>query len=241
MIEKTSGIVLHHFKYGETSVIAKVFTREAGLQAFIVPGVRKARARIHQNLFQPLTQLEMVIYRKERGGLQHIREITNPVPWQSIPYDITKTSVAIFLAEMLLGVLKESDPSPAMFDFVKDSLIFLDQDENRTADFHLVFLLKLSGHLGFFPRSNYNDRLCFFNLKEGVYQGTLYGPELCLDRELSRLFFALSKSSYELPADLKLKPAQRKALLHKMIDYYRLHLDGLKEIKSHLVLESVLH
>lgn len=241
MIEKTSGIVLHHFKYGETSVIAKIFTREAGLQSFIVPGVRKARARIHQNLFQPLTLVDMVIYRKERGGLQHIREITNPEPWQSTPYDITKTSIAIFLAEILSGVLKESDPSPAMFDFVKDGLEFLDQSEGRIADFHLVFLLHLSSHLGFFPRNNFDAHHCFFNLNEGLYQTLFFSPEICLDKELSQQFNRLSKCGFNDLEEIHLKPAQRKALLHKMIDYYRLHLDGLKEIKSHHVLESVLH
>jgi DNA repair protein RecO (recombination protein O) len=241
MIEKTSGIVLHHFKYGETSVIAKVFTREAGLQSFIVPGVRKARARIHQNLFQPLTLVDMVIYRKERGGLQHIREINCPEPWQSIPCEITKTSIAIFLAEILMGVLKESDPSPAMFDFVRESLEFLDQQDGRIADFHLVFLLKLSSHLGFFPRSNFDERHCFFNLAEGLYQTVYYGPDICLDKELSRQFNALSNCNFGDLEGVYLKPTQRKALLHKMIDYYRLHLDGLKEIKSHHVLESILH
>jgi DNA repair protein RecO (recombination protein O) len=241
MIEKTSGIVLHHFSYGETSVIAKVFTRETGLQSFIVPGVRKARARIKLNIFQPLTMVDMVIYRKDRGGLQHIREITNPEPWKSIPYDITKTSIAIFLTEMLSGVLKESDSSPVMFDFVKESLAFLDQAEGRIADFHLVFLLKLSGHLGFSPRSNFNEHHCFFNLAEGLFQTVYYGPEICLDKELSRQFNLLSKCSFRDLEGIHLKPEHRKALLHKTIDYYRLHLEGLKEIKSHLVLESVLH
>ncbi|MBW6498166.1 MAG: DNA repair protein RecO [Bacteroidales bacterium] len=241
MIEKTSGIVLHHFSYGETSVIAKIFTREAGLQSFIVPGVRKAKARIKQNIFQPLTIVDMVIYRKERDGLQHIREITNPEPWQSIPYDITKTSIAIFLAEILSGVLKESDTSTAMFDFVKESLVFLDQAEGRIADFHLVFLLQLSGHLGFSPRNNFNEYCCFFNLAEGLYQTVYYGPEICLDKELSQQFTKLSKCGFGDLEGIHLKPEHRKTLLHKTIDYYRFHLEGLKEIKSHHVLESVLH
>jgi DNA repair protein RecO (recombination protein O) len=241
MIEKTSGIVLHHFSYGETSVIAKIFTREAGLQSFIVPGVRKVRARIHQNLFQPLTQVDMVIYRKERGGLQQIREINCPGPWQSIPYEITKTSIAIFLAEILSGVVKESDPSPAMFDFAREGLEFLDQSDGRIANFHLVFLLQLSSHLGFFPRSNFDAHHCFFNLAEGLYQTVFYGPEICLDKELSRQFNTLSKCGFGDLEGIHLKPNQRKALLHKTIDYYRFHMEGLKEIKSHLVLESVLH
>ena len=241
MLEKTSGIVLHHFRYGETSVIARVFTREAGLQSFIIPGVRKARARIKQNVFQPLTLVELVIYRKEHGGLQHIREINCSDPWQKIPYDITRTSIAIFLAEMLSGVLKESDASPVMFDYVRESLVFLDQHPGRIVDFHLVFLLQLSSHLGFFPRSNYDAHHPYFNLQEGLYQGSYFGPELSLDQELSRQFHTLCTCPLEELERLQLKGEQRKALLQRIIDYYRMHLEGLKEIKSHLVLESVLH
>lgn len=241
MLEKTSGIVLHHLRYGETSVIARIFTREAGLQSFIVPGVRKARARIKQNVFQPLTLVDLVIYRKEHGGLHHIREISCPEPWQKIPYDISRTTIAIFLAEMLSGVLKESDPSAGMFDFVKESLTFLDHHQGRIVDFHLLFLLQLSGHLGFSPRSNYDAHHPFFNLQEGIFQNSYYGPELCLDQELSRQFYALSNCPLEALESLQLKADQRKVLLHRIIDYYRMHLEGLKELKSHLVLESVLH
>ncbi|MDX9941087.1 MAG: DNA repair protein RecO [Bacteroidales bacterium] len=241
MLEKTNGIVLHHFRYGETSVIARVFTREAGLQSFIVPGVRKARARIKQNVFQPLTLVELVIYRKEHGGLQHIREISCPEPWQSIPYDITRTTIAIFLAEMLSGVLKESDPSPGMFDYVKQALVFLDHHSGRIIDFHLVFLLQLSSHLGFSPRSNFDAHHPYFNLREGMYQSSYHGTEPCLDLELSSQFHNLSNCPLEELESLKIKGDQRKVLLHRIIDYYRMHLDGLKEIKSHLVLESVLH
>ena len=241
MLEKTSGIVIHHFRYGETSVIARIFTREAGLQSFIVPGVRKARARIKQNIFQPLTMVELVIYRKDHGGLQHIREISCPEPWQTIPYDITRTTIAIFLAEMLSGVLKESDPSPGMFDYVKQALAILDHHSGRIVNFHLVFLLQLSSHLGFSPRSNYDTQHPYFNLQEGMFQTSYPGSEFCLNQELSKHFYALSACPLEELESLQLKGEQRKSLLHSIIDYYRLHLEGLREIKSHLVLESVLH
>ena len=89
--------------------------------------------------------------------------------------------------------------------------------------------------------NNFDKRHCYFSLKEGMYQATFFDHELCLDQELSRQFNALSKCSLSNFENLSLNPGQRKALLHKIIDYYRFHLEGLKEIKSHHVLESVLH
>lgn len=240
-MEKTSGIVLHHFSFRETSVIAKVFTREAGLQSFIVPGVRKAKARIRQNMFQPLTLVDMVFYRKPHGGLQHIRELSSPSQWQYIPFDISKTSIAIFIAEMLGKVLKESDAAPAMFDFVRNAIAFLDQHQGRNADFHLVFLLKLSRYLGFSPGNIFDEEHCFFCLHNGLFQTVDLGPELCLNKEQSRHFFELSNVGFDNLDEISLNSIQRKILLNRIIEFYRIHLTGLKEIKSHQVLESVLH
>ena len=84
MIHKTTGIVLHSIRYGETSVIARVSTRELGIQSCLTPGVRKSRARVKYNLFQPLTPVDLVIYSKERGGLSRVREISCPEPLKSI-------------------------------------------------------------------------------------------------------------------------------------------------------------
>ncbi len=126
--------MLHSIKYGETSVIARVLTRELGLQSYLVPGVRKPKARIRQNLFQPLCLLDLIVYHKEKEGLHRIKEITCPHPYESIPYDIPKTSIAIFLAEMLHHAIKSHEANPALFDFIRDSLLTLDQTKERTAD-----------------------------------------------------------------------------------------------------------
>lgn len=241
MIEKTQGIVLHSIKYGDTSLVVRVFTRSHGMQSYLVQGVRKSKARIRQNLFQPLTQVEMVVYHKEHGGLQRIKEIHCPKPYQSIPYDIVKTSIAIFLAEMLTHVLKEADSSPAMFGFVNQALEYLDSSTGRISEFHLVFMMQLTSHLGFSPASNFDSRNGYFNLKEGTFQAVYHGPEMCLDQEASRHFHEVAQSGFDELEQLRLSAPHRKNLLHNIIDYYRWHLEGLKTFKSHLVLESILH
>jgi DNA repair protein RecO (recombination protein O) len=241
MIEKTRGIVLHSIRYGDTSLVVRVFTRSHGMQSYLMQGVRKSKARIRQNLFQPLTRVEMVVYHKEHGGLQRIKEIHCPEPYHSIPYDIIKTSIAIFLAEMLTNALKEADSSPAMFDFVSHALENLDKATGRISEFHLVFMMQLTSFLGFFPASNFDDRNCYFNLKEGTFQAVYHGPEMCLDQEASRHFHQVVQAGFENLEQLHLSAAHRKNLLHNTIDYYRWHLEGLKTFRSHLVLESVLH
>lgn len=240
MLRKTQGIILHAFPYGETSLIAKIYCSNSGIQSFLIHGVRKPRARIRQNMFQPLVQADMVVWQKEKSGLHHIREISLPQSYQQIPYNIVKTSIAIFMAEMLLHVLKEQEANPALYGFISDACWQLDQCTHKASNFHLVFLLKLTGFLGFRPEVNYSDSLCSFNLKEGVYQDYLPGSAHCLSPEISRAFFQLSTTDLEKHHQMNLSTNLRRELLDKIIAYYRIHIDGLGEIKSHHVLETVL-
>jgi len=114
-------------------------------------------------------------------------------------------------------------------------------EENNLAIFHMVFLLQLSKFLGFAPGKNYNDLKCFFNLKEGLYQSQYDNAVLCLTREESNFFYKLSEANLQDTSKLAIPAAMRKTLLQKTIDFYRYHLEGFKEVKSHHILESVFH
>lgn len=241
MIIKTPGIILHSFKYAETSIIARIYTRELGLQSYMVPGVRKSRAKIRQNLFQPLCILDLVVYHKEREGLHRIKEVSCPKPYSSIPYDIKKTSIAIFLAEIMQHALKSQEASPSLFDFLKESFYHLDGTKEKIADFHLVFLIQLSRHLGFQPRNNYDASHCFFNLQEGVFKQNPGHPDLCLDKILSKHFLEILNADLPVSDSLVIPGPIRKELLHKIIDYFGFHLAGMPEVRSHGILETVLH
>lgn len=241
MIIKTEGIVLQGIKYGDTSLVVRIFTRSHGVQSYLVQGVRKARARMHHNLFQPTTLVELVAYHKEQPGLQRIREITGAHPYHTLPLDILKTTIALFLAEVLTNTLRESDASPPMYDFVREALITLDDTTAPVANFHLVFLLQLSRYLGFAPRDNHDPRHPFFNLQEGLFQPTLTDPHFCLDEALSRQLLTLMHTSLPDSGHLPLTATDRRLLLNHLVDYYRYHLEGLRPLLSHQILENVLH
>ncbi len=241
MIQKTQGIVLHSLRYGETSIIARIFTRDLGMQSFLVPGVRKTRSRVKMNLFQPLTPVDLVVYFKEGGGLLRIKEISCPEPLKTIPYDILKSAIAMFLSEILSKSLKEQDPNEALFAFFTDATGILDRSGERLADFHLVFMLQLSSYLGFQPRNNHDQVNSFFNLREGLFERQYESGEVCLDKDLSRAFHEVSTRTISDFSSLRIPAGVRRQLLARTIDYYRYHLPGIGEIRSHTVLETVLH
>jgi DNA repair protein RecO (recombination protein O) len=241
MLHTTPGIVLHSFKYSDTSIVARILTRELGLQSYLVPGVRKSRSRIKASLFQPLSLIEMVAYHKERQGLQRIKEIRCPHPVLNLSADIRKSAIAMFLCEMMLQTFQHQEPQTQAFDYIYKSVLTLDMQERNLSTFHISFLLQLSKFLGFAPGGGYSAQKCFFNLREGVYQ---HEPDIAgqsLGSEESACFYRLSQTNPESETDLHIPQPIRKTLLARTIDYYRLHMEGFREIKSHQVLDVVFH
>ncbi len=239
MLRKTDALVIHRFDYGETSLIARIFTREAGMQSYLIRGARKSRSRNKPLFYQPLTLVSMEVYHKEKGGLQHIRHISLSNPYQSIPYDITKSSQAIFLAEVLMHSLRNQEANHTLFDFLQHAMLYLDHFPGRAAAFHLVFLLQLSRHLGFQPRDNRDRDHRFFSLRDGLYLEAMEHPDHCLDKGLSDLFHQVSTTPVGEQDQVVVEKTERRLLLRRIIDYYRHHVAGMPELKSLPVLESV--
>src|ERR1700712_2316525 len=96
-VHKTTGIVLRTIKYGETSVIAAIYTELFGLQSYLVNGVRTSSKKGpgRASLFQPGAILDLVVYHSELKNLQRIKEFKWGYLYKHIFSDIFKNSVAL--------------------------------------------------------------------------------------------------------------------------------------------------
>src|SRR4051812_34859696 len=146
MLFKTGGIVLNYIKYKETSIICKIYTEAFGLQSYIINGIRNNKAKNKIALFQTLTLLDLVVYNRPNSSLNRISEIKCHYPFKSIPFDLRKTTIALFLSEILNKTLKEQAENEDLFSFLKNSIKFLDKADENFENFHLQFLIKLSGY-----------------------------------------------------------------------------------------------
>ncbi|MBI4647735.1 MAG: DNA repair protein RecO [Bacteroidia bacterium] len=238
MLFKTQGIVLHHIKYSETSIIAYLYTSEFGRQSYIIKGARRKKASCGVSLFQPLFLLEMEVFHNQKKELQNVKEVRNYPVFTSIPYDIRKSSIALFLSEILYKVLKEEEASPALFQFLYDSILLFDKIKTGTGYFHLKFLIALTKYLGFFPLGQYTENTPLFDMLGGCF---IKHPALSpyfLEHETAYLFDRLIQSANNELIKLEMKQQIKNNLLEKIIDYYKLHL-GVQEIKSFNILKSV--
>lgn len=240
MLHKTRGIVFKTTDYSESSVVVQIFTEKFGLQSYIINGVKKPRAKISRNMLQPLHLLDLVVYHKATGGVQRISELKVSPVLQSVPYDVVKSCIAIFLNEVLYKAVKQQSEDEQLFDFIFNAIEWLDHQHNGLANFHLLFMIQLTRYLGFYPDRHQGASAGFFDLKNGIF--TLWKPDhmhyLSMPHTLN--FYKLLQCGFNDGAQIKIPNDERRYLISKLLDYYAMHVESFGNIRSHEVLEEVL-
>ncbi|MEA3461516.1 MAG: DNA repair protein RecO [Bacteroidota bacterium] len=238
MIQKTRGIVLHTTKYGESSLVTHCYTEQAGRQTFMVKGVRKSKKQNRANLFQPLFILDFEVYHKDNREIQLVKEVTRAIPLNSIPFDITKSTQAIFMAEVLYRVVKEEESNPMLASFLISTIQYLDTMEDASPDFHIIFMFQLSRHLGFYPQNNYGEERIFFNLVSGQFKTQFGDPEIYLDQGVSELWNRYMLTDIQSVKEEGFNGTQRKNILDNLVRFFKLHVTGMGDIRSLEILHA---
>ncbi|MCH8329954.1 MAG: DNA repair protein RecO [Bacteroidetes bacterium] len=231
---------MNTIKYGETSLIAKIYTEQFGLQSYIINGVRTARSKNKASNLQPLCLLDLVVYHKENKDLQRISELKNDFIFRSIPFDVAKGSISLFIIEMLGRCVVEEDSNPEEFEFIYQSVKYLDQSVESVSNFHLSFMIHLTGYLGFQLQLGSEKNTQYFDLMEGQFCNEQPDHNYSLDGRLPKLLLDLLSCPLSRSHEIVMSGADRRGLLNGLITYYRLHLEQFGKLKSPEVLQEIL-
>jgi len=173
---------------------------------------------------------------KTKSSLHSIRDLSLSEGIQSVHTNIIKSSIAFFLAEVIFKTIREEEVNNELFKFLQNSIVFLEEsNENSISNFHIIFLISLSKHLGFYPKFSDNQ---YFNIYTGCFENS-YNSQHCFDERESTLFGKLMKLNYSNCQSLNISKSERKNLLNNLLLFYRIHLPEMGEIKSLDVLEMV--
>jgi len=226
MLAKTNGIVISTIKFRETSIIARVFTEKFGLQSYLVNGIRSAKGKFKIALFQPLTILELIVYHKDNGGIQRLSEVKCSYQYRSITGNMMKSTLLIFINEILEKTLREGSNPEEVYPFLVESLIKLDAAEKDPLNFHLEFLIGFAAYLGFAPQS-------IKNFRENI--PARYKD---LNKKSYKLIESLigNFSSDQIDSDNE----SRRIALDLLLIYYNSNIESFSNVKSTAILREIL-
>ncbi|MFI3258773.1 MAG: DNA repair protein RecO [Rikenellaceae bacterium] len=238
-VYKGRGVVLHTLKYGENAMIVHLLTDVGGRQSFIVQGVRSGRGRGSKAaLFQPLFTVEFEGLNPSKGELHRFREVRNGITLRRTPFDIRRSSIALFIAEVLYRLVRESGPNERLFERIWYSIEALDSIDDGVANFHLWFLVKLSDELGFRPSGRYVEG-GWFDIREGQFCASQPSSGIALSPSETALLARLMSCEVNRLGEVELNRAERVAFIEAMQRYYGYHLDSMPVIESLAILREL--
>lgn len=240
MDDKIQGLVLQSIRYGDSSLIVRIYTLNNGLQSYMVKGVRGKTSHHRAALFQPMTFLKFVQNGKPRhSGLAYLKDVELAYAYQSIPLAMNKSAILIYLAELLSHTLTQQERNDELYQFIFQSVTWLDLVESGYANFPLYFTLELSRFLGFYPKANYQPAM-LFDMMEGQFVDNQPPHPYYFEQENSEMLSRLLNCGINTLSSIVMTGAQRNTLLDGILTFMRLHAPMLKGLQSHEILKEIL-
>ena len=235
---KARGIVLGTLKYGEKGVIVHLLTDVCGRQSYMIQGVRPTAKGSKMALLQPMFTVEFEGLTSSKMSLHRMKDIAPGMVLHTTPFDVRKSTMALFMAEVLYRLVKESEESSGLFDFVWGSVAALDALEEGIANFHLWFLANLSRPLGFSPDNEYIDG-AWLDIRDGHFTPNTLIPSFALSPENARILHDMLECDVRYLGEIGLNRTERVEFLEAMLKYYSYHLDSIRSVESLRVLKEV--
>lgn len=239
MLQKYTGIVLHTIKYNDKSNIIHIYTETEGQMSFLAPLPRSRKSAVKPVFFQPLSIIEFEAEIRLKATLHPIKEARMRYLFHSLPYDPYKSAIALFLAEFLFRALREETENKQLFTYLLYSIQWLDTCESNFANFHLVFLMRLSRFLGLYPNTENYTEGCYFDLMNACFSPSKPMHGMFVSPEEAAHIRILLRMNYDTMHLFSMNRWERNRCLDIISEYYRLHLPDFPELKSLTVLQEL--
>ncbi len=235
---KARGIVLGTLKYGEKGLVVHMLTDTHGRQSYMIQGIRPTAKGSRMALLQPMFAVEFEGLTSSKLTMHRLKDLAPGIVLRTLPFDVRKSTIALFMAEVLYRLVRENEPLGELFDFVWGSIEALDHIDEGIANFHLWFLANLSRPLGFSPDNEYTDG-AWLDIRDGHFTPHALLPSCALAPENARILHDMLECDVRYLGEVGLNRTERVAFLEAMLKYYAYHLEGIKAVESIRVLKEV--
>jgi len=240
MTTKTPGIVLRIVRYSDKSSIATIYTREFGRISYMIYGLSGKKSSLKSALFLPLSIVEITAIHQPGKDIQQLKDVRIEYALNGISSDPAKNAIALFLTELLHKTLKQPEADETVFDFIKQAIQLLNEIDKGIANFHLIFMMKLTRYLGFEPNRE-NGEATYFDLLNGIFLKNKPIHIHFLNAEITRAFATVLDCDFTKMEVMDMNRSKRNDLLDGLIEYYRLHMPDFHGLNSTAVLHELFN
>jgi DNA repair protein RecO (recombination protein O) len=239
MLVSTEAIVLSKIKYKENDLIVKCFTAFFGTRSYLIRGALKNRkGPFRAAYFQPLSMISIEAEHKDIRSLQYLKDLKILSHFDTIHRDIEKSTVALFLSEVLGNLLNEDSPDPQLYEMLSSALNWFDHQE-RCGYFHLLLLIKVMRYLGCSPEEDNSD-FEYFNMESGRFMDS-HQESNCISGSVVSDLKTILGMQFDNSTGWKLPAVRKQALLKLILDYLERHVPGFRKPKSVVILNQVFN
>nr|WP_321227422.1 DNA repair protein RecO [uncultured Psychroserpens sp.] len=239
MLNKSKVIVLSKLKYRDNDLIVKCFTLHRGAVSYLLRGVLSSKKGSSKAAYyQLLSQLQIEENYRQNQSLQSIKDVRLDYNFTSLHTNLFKGSIVMFLSEVLASVLREEEENQQLYHYLETTFRWLDT-KDEFSNFHLLFLLNLTKHLGFYPDVTDTNQL-YFNLNNGLFESKKKDVYSISGENLTVLKQLLG-TNFDALDSIKLNSKQRQSFLTMLLLYFELHLGSFRKPKSLKIFNQVFN
>lgn len=240
MLSKSRAVVLRSIPYGDAGLITRFYTENNGIITFLIKGARNGKGKIRSSHLQALNLVELDYVFKQNTKFQLLKELKCEPVLHDIYSDFRKNMVATYILELLNKNLNEEAPNKDLFNFIFNSILYLDLFQGSLANYPIYFSLRLSRFLGFYPKIDTYHKNSVFDLENGVFIAEHELSFKITNSMQAYWIYMFSVASIEELPDFKLNGEFRRELLEMILKYYRLHTPYMDDFKSLNILTEMV-
>lgn len=211
--------MLHLTKYSDSSAVVHTIDSLHGRKSYFVRGLKSGRKSTA--MFHPLNILDIISYDSPKSSLSSLKEWTPVASFDSIRSNIYKSTIAMFISEVIFRSIRNEDADSSLSDWLCGAVARLESTDGPVANFHLWFLASFCTRMGFRP--------------DGAIE-----PQGIFNPWEEDLFLLIMKSTFEETMSLELSSSRRNAFSKKMLQYLSYHIGCEINARSLDVLHEVL-
>lgn len=220
-------------------MIAYLLTDLRGRETYMIQGVRSSRSKGNKAaFFQPMFLLEFEGVLSPHAQMHRMKEVQNLIPLRNIVFDVRKSTISLFMAEVIYRMIREEEANPPLFDFICSATQALEQMEEGVSNFHLWFLVQFSAYLGFYPGNEYTPG-SYFNIQSGLFCPSMPAHMNAMKPDTATILGELMSCEANELGRLQMSYNDRQKFLESLLSFFSFHFDSIHSVQSLKILREV--